>query len=86
MYLFKYIYIFVLFFVLFFCFILLFTSSSPCRKDQFAVPYFSTYYIYYSIEILEQLHTVLQKMGRPWCCRTTPKSPWTDKVYLQLIT
>ena len=32
--LFKYIYIF--------CFILLFTSSSPCRKDQFAVSYFST--------------------------------------------
>ena len=31
--LFKYIYI---------CFILLFTSSSPCRKDQFAVLYFST--------------------------------------------
>ena len=25
-----------------FCFILLFTSSSPCRKDQFAVAYFST--------------------------------------------
>ena len=25
-----------------FCFILLFTSSSPCRKDQFAVLYFST--------------------------------------------
>ena len=25
-----------------FCFILLFTSSSPCRKDQFAVSYFST--------------------------------------------
>ena len=24
------------------CFILLFPSSSPCRKDQFAVPYFST--------------------------------------------
>ena len=31
--LFKYIY---------FGFILLFTSSSPCRKDQFAVSYFST--------------------------------------------
>ena len=31
--LFKYIY---------FCFLLLFTSSSPCRKDQFAVPYFPT--------------------------------------------
>ena len=26
----------------FVCFILLFTSSSPCRKDQFAVSYFST--------------------------------------------
>ena len=26
----------------FFCFILLFTSPSPCRKDQFAVSYFST--------------------------------------------
>ena len=26
----------------FFCFILLFTSSSPRRKDQFAVSYFST--------------------------------------------
>ena len=25
-----------------FCFILLCTSSSPCRKDQFAVSYFST--------------------------------------------
>ena len=25
-----------------FCFILLFTFSSPCRKDQFAVSYFST--------------------------------------------
>ena len=25
-----------------FCFILLFTSSSPCRRDQFAVLYFST--------------------------------------------
>ena len=25
-----------------FCFILLFTSSSLCRKDQFAVSYFST--------------------------------------------
>ena len=25
-----------------FCFILLFTSSSPCREDQFAVLYFST--------------------------------------------
>ena len=25
-----------------FCFIILFTSSSPCRKDQFAVSYFST--------------------------------------------
>ena len=25
-----------------FCFILLFTSSSPCRKDQFVVLYFST--------------------------------------------
>ena len=25
-----------------FCFILLFTSSSPCRKDQFAISYFST--------------------------------------------
>ena len=25
-----------------FCFILLFTSSSPCRKDQFAVLYFFT--------------------------------------------
>ena len=24
------------------CFILFFTSSSPCRKDQFAVSYFST--------------------------------------------
>ena len=24
-----------------FCFILLFTSSAPCRKDQFAVSYFS---------------------------------------------
>ena len=24
----------------FFCFVLLFTSSSPCRKDQFAVSYF----------------------------------------------
>ena len=27
---------------IFFCFILLFTSSSPCRKDHFAVSYFST--------------------------------------------
>ena len=27
---------------IYFCFILLFTSSSPCRKDQFAVSYFST--------------------------------------------
>ena len=27
---------------IFFCFILLFTSSLPCRKDQFAVLYFST--------------------------------------------
>ena len=27
---------------IFFCFILLFTSSSPCGKDQFAVSYFST--------------------------------------------
>ena len=31
-----------LFKYIFFCFILLFTSSSPCRKDQFAVSYFST--------------------------------------------
>ena len=29
------------FIYIFFCFILLFTSSSPCRKDQFAVSYFS---------------------------------------------
>ena len=28
-------------FVLSFCFIVLFTSSSPCREDQFAVLYFS---------------------------------------------
>ena len=27
---------------IFFCFVLLFPSSSPCRKDQFAVSYFST--------------------------------------------
>ena len=26
----------------FFCFMLLFTSSSPCRKDQVAVSYFFT--------------------------------------------
>ena len=31
-----------LFKYMYFCFILLFTSSSPCRKDQFAVSYFST--------------------------------------------
>ena len=29
-----------LFNYIYFCFILLFTSSSPCRKDQFAVLYF----------------------------------------------
>ena len=29
---------------MYFCFILLFTSSSPCRKDQFAVLCFSTSY------------------------------------------
>ena len=34
-YIFKQIYIYI-------CFILLFTSSSSCRKDQFAVSYFST--------------------------------------------
>ena len=31
-----------LFKIFIFCFILLFTSSSPCQKDQFAVSYFST--------------------------------------------
>ena len=31
-----------LFKYIFFCFILLFTSSSPCHNDQFAVSYFST--------------------------------------------
>ena len=31
-----------LFKYIFFCFILLFTSSLPCRKDQFAILYFST--------------------------------------------
>ena len=31
-----------LFRYIFFCFILLFTSSSPCRDYQFAVAYFST--------------------------------------------
>ena len=30
---------------IFFCFILLFTSSSPCRNDQFAVSDFSTSWI-----------------------------------------
>ena len=29
-------------FVLFFCLTFWFTSLSPCRKDQFAVSYFST--------------------------------------------
>ena len=29
---------------IFFCFIFLFTSSSPCRKDQFAVLYFSPFW------------------------------------------
>ena len=31
-----------LFKYIFFCFILFFTTSSPSRKDQFAVSYFST--------------------------------------------
>ena len=29
-----------LFKYIFFCFILVFTSSSPCRKDQFAISFF----------------------------------------------
>ena len=33
-----------LFKYIFFCFVLLFTSSSPCCKDQFAVLWFSTSY------------------------------------------
>ena len=35
-----------LFKYMFFCFILLFTSSTPCRKDQFAVSYLPTGYDY----------------------------------------
>ena len=31
---------------IFFCFILLFPSSSPCRKDHFAVSYFSTQHMW----------------------------------------
>ena len=34
-----------------FCFLLLFTSSSPCRKDQFAVPYFPTSLIIVRIQV-----------------------------------
>ena len=40
-----------LFKYIFFSFILLFTSSSPCRKDQFAVSYFST-----SLIVLSQVY------------------------------
>ena len=36
---------------MYFCFILLFTSSSPCRKDQFDVSYFSSLSIWRSLGI-----------------------------------
>ena len=52
--LFKYIY---------FCFILLFTSSSPCRKDQSAVSYFST-----SLIVLIQVHNWEVRHHSLVCC------------------
>ena len=48
-----------------FCFILLFTSSSPCRKDQFAVSYFST-----SLIVLIQVYNwEIRHHSLVCCCR-----------------
>ena len=48
---------------IFFCFILLFTSSSPCRKDQFAVSYFST-----SLIVLIQVYNWEVRHHTVGCC------------------
>ena len=47
-----------------FCFILLFTSSSPCRKDEFAVLYFST-----SLIVLIQVYNWEIRHHSLVCCR-----------------
>ena len=47
----------------FFCFLLLFTSSSPCRKDQFVVSYFST-----SLIVLIQVYN-WEVRHHTVCCR-----------------
>ena len=57
-----------------FCFILLFTSSPPCRKDQFAILYFSTEWSWESNQqeslmifkknLLKLLCLLLQPKGR----------------------
>ena len=49
--------------IYFFCFILLFTSSSPCRKDQFAVSYFST-----SLIVLIQVYNWEVRHHTVCCC------------------
>ena len=50
--------------VILFCFILLFTSSSPCRKDQFAVLYCST-----SLIVLIQVYNwEIQHHSLVCCC------------------
>ena len=49
---------------IFFCFILLFTSSSPCRKDQFAISYFST-----SLIVLIRVYNwEIRHHSLVWCC------------------
>ena len=58
-------------FVRFFCFILLFPSSSPCRKDQFAVSYFST-----SLIVLIQIYNWEIRYQSLICfCGFADKSP-----------
>ena len=49
--------------IYFFVFILLFTSSSPCRKDQFAISYFST-----SIIVLIQVYNWEIRHHSLVCC------------------
>ena len=46
-----------------FCFIFLFTSSSPCRKDRFAVSYFST-----SLIVLIQVYNWETRHHSLVCC------------------
>ena len=67
-----------------FCFILLFTSSSPCRKDQIVVLWFSTSYYCTAPGLLLGVPAPLNRMLL-WACWYFILSWWATLIIITII-